>query len=80
MTILEQLPTSQCPLPLNLLHQQRQLLLGLITLLICRVGDLNDPCHVLPLLLQLLFQALVDVVEDHFFAAETVDLLAQLLV
>ena len=63
-----------------MLHQQCQLLLRLIPLLICRVGHFNDPRHVLTLFLKLLFQTLVDVIKYHFLTPKTVDLVTQLLV
>ncbi len=63
-----------------MLHQQCQLLLRLIPLLICRVGHFNDPRHVLTLFLKLLLQTLVDVVKYHFLASKTVDLVTQLFV
>eukprot|EP00906_Rhabdomonas_costata_P013858 RCo019866 len=60
--------------------QRIELMGSHVTLLIVKVGLLDDVCHLLLLLVELALELFVDPVKDHALPSEVVNLLAELLV
>ena len=60
--------------------QRRQLILSPVSVLIGTIGRFNNIRHLLPLVMQLLLQFLINVIKNHALSPEIINLLPQLLV
>mmetsp|Transcript_15932 Transcript_15932/g.17358 ORF Transcript_15932/g.17358 Transcript_15932/m.17358 type:complete len:255 (-) Transcript_15932:75-839(-) len=79
-TQLSPLLLKLCVLFIGLLLQRGHLRLSRVSGLVGGIGLLDDVCHLFLLLLQLVFQFAVNVIENHAFSPQGVDLLTQVSV
>jgi len=65
---------------LCLLFKVLDLIIRLVSFLICRIGKFNNIGHFFPFFMQFVFKFLVQIVKNNSFPSKTIDLLSQLLV